>query len=171
MVFGGNIIFRRHCRHFSWSGMLSNGNSHEKYFHQISNSYFELCFCSISLKNPMIFIDLVCTIMLYSHITNKIASKNHEIFNEIEQKIWFKTGVGILMKIFFMPIAIWQHSWPLRVSAVTSETIFPRKTMKIPCFFMFVGYCRDSYSKCMHYSIALQNRTFLRGRRAGSKLL
>ena len=132
--------------------MLSNGNSHEKYFHQISNSYFELCFCSISLKNPMIFIDLVCTIMLYSHITNKIASKNHEIFNEIEQKIWFKIGVGILMKIFFIRNVPNNIPWSLKMFPVMYVTIFPRKTMKKSCFFMYADYCRASHSKCMHCS-------------------
>ena len=33
---------------------------------------------------------------------------------------------------------------------LSENSIFGRKTMKIPCFFMFVGYCRDSYSKYMH---------------------
>ena len=28
-------------------------------------------------------------------------------------------------------------------------------------FFVFVDYCRDSNSKCMHYSIASQERVFL----------
>ena len=54
------------------------------------------------------------------------------------------------MKIFFMGDVPNNISMSLRVSAVTAETIFPRKTIKISCFFMFVDHCRDSYSKCMH---------------------
>ena len=79
----------------------------------------------------MIFIDFVCTIMQYSHITIKFASKKHDIFDEIKQKSWFKIGVGKLMKIFFMGFADNNISNHLRVSAVMSETIFPRKPIKI----------------------------------------
>ena len=74
-------------------------------------------------------------------------------------KTWFKNGVGNLMKIFFMWNVPNNYSWSLRVSAVMFKTIFLRKTMKFSWFFMFVDYCRDSYSS-MHWSTALLKRTF-----------
>ena len=63
-------------------------------------------------------------------------------FDEIEQKIWFRLGVGKLMKIFFMRNVPNNISWSLGVFAVTSETIFPRKTMifhAFSCFLITVG--------------------------------
>ena len=87
-------------------------------------------------------------------------------FDEIEQKIWFKIGVGKSMKIFFIRNVPNNIPWSLEVFPVMPVTIFPRKPVKNPCFFMFADYCRDSNSKCMHYSIALQKRVcFMRDRR------
>ena len=119
--------------------MLSNGNSHEKTFRRISNSYFESYF---SLNFVEIFMFFKANLKVMCKYSMPVQTKPMKIigfFNEIQQKIWFKIGVGNLTKIFFLRIAIWQLSWPLRVSAVTSETLFPRKTMKFSCFSMFVG--------------------------------
>ena len=64
-------------------------------------------------------------------------------FDEIEQKIWFKIGVGKLMKIFFMRNVPNNISWSLGVLAVTSEMISPRKPWKkfhdFSCFLTTVG--------------------------------
>ena len=81
-------------------------------------------------------------------------------FDEIMQKIWFKIGVGKLMKIFFIRNVPNNIPWSLKMFPVMSVTIFPRKTVKKHDFFMFADYCRDSNSKCTHYSIALQKRVF-----------
>ena len=42
---------RHHRRHSQWTGILFWDNSHEKYFHQFSNSYVELCFSLDIIKN------------------------------------------------------------------------------------------------------------------------
>ena len=132
--------------------MLSGSNSHGKYFHRNSNSYFEPCFLLDFIKNINDF-HMFC---LYYHAVfahnHQVCFKKHEIFNEIEMKTWFKIWVEILMKMFSMWIAPGRHSWPLKVCAVVSEMIFPRKNTKISCFFMYADYCRVSYSKCMHCS-------------------
>ena len=132
--------------------MLSGSNSHGKYFHQNFNSYFEPCFLLDFIKNINdfhVFCPYYRTVYAQNH---QVCFKKHEIFNEIEMKTWFKIWVDILMKIFSMRIAPRQYSWPLRVSAVVSEMIFPRKTVIFAWFFMYLDYCRVSYSKCMHCS-------------------
>ena len=97
----------------------------------------------------------------YSMVVQTKPMKIIGFFDEIMQKIWFKIGVGKLMKIFFMRNVPNNIPWSLNVSPVTSETIFPRKPLNFSCFFMFADYCRDFYSKCMHCGIALQKRAFL----------
>ena len=56
------------------------------------------------------------------------------------------------MKIFFIRNVPNNIPWSLKMFPVMYVTIFPRKTMKNSCFFMYVDYCRASYSKCMHCS-------------------
>ena len=65
-----------------------------------------------------------------------------------------------MMKIFFIRNAPNNVPWSLKVFPVMPVTIFPRKTIKNPCFFMFGDYCRDSNSKYTHHSTALQTRVF-----------
>ena len=112
--------------HFSWKifssiFQLSFWTIFFAWFHQKSNDFHRFC--------------------LYYHAVavhnHQVCFKKHEIFNEIEQKTWFKIGVGKLMKIFFMWNVPNNIPWPLKVSPVISETIFPRKPIKNACGFMF----------------------------------
>ena len=114
------------------------GISNEKYFHQFSKSYFEQYFLYDFIKKPNDFhrFCLHChAVFVHNH---QVWFKKHENFNEIEQKIWFKIGVGKLMKIFFLRNVPNNIPWSLKAFPVMSATIFPRKTIKFSCFFMFV---------------------------------
>ena len=102
MVFRGNIVSNVTGVTFSKQGMLFGTFLMKNIFINFPTLILNHVFCSISSKNPMISIGCVCTTLLYSHTTIKFASKKHEIFNEIEQKTWFKIGVGKLMKIFYI---------------------------------------------------------------------
>ena len=84
---------------------------------------------------------------MYSHIPTKFASKKHEIFHQIEQKICFKIGVGKSMKIFFIRNVKNNIPWPLKVLPVMPVTIFPRKIMKKTCFLSPVCHCGTLHSK------------------------
>ena len=46
---------RHHWKHFQWPGSVVRDISNEKYFHQISNSYFEPCFLLNFVENLMLF--------------------------------------------------------------------------------------------------------------------
>ena len=72
-----------------------------------------------------------------------------------------------MMKIFFIRNVPNNIPLSLKVFPVMPLAIFPRKTMIFSCVFMFSGYCRVPYSKCMQYGIALQKPTLLV--RAGSQ--
>ena len=124
-----------------------------------------------TMKNSCFLDANLIVICEYIMTVQRKHMKMIEFFDEIMQKIWFKIGVGKSMKIFFIRNVSNNISWALRVFAVTSETIFPQKTMNFSCFFMFSDYCRDFYSKCMHCGIALQKHAFLVRRGARSKLL
>ena len=98
----------------------------------------------------MIFICFISTILMYSHISHitiKFASKKHEIFNEIMQKLWFKIGVRKSMKIFFIRNVPNNIPWSLKVFSGMPVTIFPRKPMKKSFFFLPVCHCGTLYSK------------------------
>ena len=56
------------------------------------------------------------------------------------------------MKIFFIRNVPNNLPWSLEMFPVMPVTIFPRKTMKKSCFFMYADYCRASHSNCMHCS-------------------
>ena len=88
----------------------------------------------------------------YSMVVQIKPMKIIVFFDEIMQKIWFKIGVGNLMKIFFIRNVPNNIPWSLKMFPVMYVTIFPRKPMKNSCFFMYVDYCRASHSKCMHCS-------------------
>ena len=126
---------------------------------KIFSSNFQLRFWTIFLLNFVDFLMLFWSkldgYVRTQHGSTSKTYKNHCIFQRNWAKIWFEIGVGILMKIFFMRNVPNKHVWSLRVSAVMFETIFPRKTMKFSCFFMFVDYCMDSYSNSMPWSSAL----------------
>ena len=51
------------------------------------------------------------------------------------------------MKIFFIRNVPNKIPWSLKVFPVMHVTIFPRKTMKISCFFLLVHHCGALYSK------------------------
>ena len=63
------------------------------------------------------------------------------------------------MKIFFIRNVPNNIPWPLKVLPVMPVTIFPRKTMKNPCFFSPVCHCGTLHSKsampCARQSTAL----------------
>ena len=80
-------------------------------------------------------------------IVQIIPMKIIEIFDEIMQKLWFKIGVGKSVKIFFIRNVPNKIPWSLKVFPVMPVTIFPRKTMKNPCFFLPVRHCGALYSK------------------------
>ena len=147
MVFRGNIVTYITGNILSDQGMLFGTFLMKNIFIKFPTPILNHIFCMISSKNAMIFIGFICTTILYSYITIKFGSKKHEIFNEIEQKTWFKIGVGNLMKIFFIRNVPNDTPWSLKVFPVMHVTIFPRKPVKHPCFFMFADYCRDSNSK------------------------
>ena len=65
------------------------------------------------------------------------------------------------MKIFFIRNAGNNIACSLKVFPVMPVAEFPRKPMIFSCVFMFSDYCRVSYSKCMHYGVALQKRVLL----------
>ena len=132
--------------------MSFGSNSHGKYFHRNSNSYFEPRFHLSFVQIFMFFEANLVVMCVHCVVVQTKHMKIIDIFDEIKQKTWFKIWVEILMKIFSMWIAPRQHSWPLRVSAVVSEMIFPRKIVIFAWFFMYVDYCRVSYSKRMHCS-------------------
>ena len=86
MVFRGNIVSNVTGDTLSDQGMLFGTFLMKNIFINFPTPILNHVFCSISSKNPMIFIGCVCTTLLYSHTTIKFASKKHENFNEIEQK-------------------------------------------------------------------------------------
>ena len=98
----------------------------------------------------------------YDMVVQTKPMKIIECFDEIMQKIWFKIGVGKLMKIFFIRNVPNNIPWSLKIFPVMSVMIFPRKTIKkihvFPCLAITVG---SPIVNAPHYSIALQKRVFL----------
>ena len=82
----GNIVTSIAGNTFSGQGMMFGTFLMKNIFTDFRTPFLKHIFCMISSKNPMIFIGFVCTTMMYWHITIKFASKNHENFNEIQQK-------------------------------------------------------------------------------------
>ena len=73
-----------------------------------------------------IFMLFEANLMVMCEYSMALQTKTMKIigfFDEIEQKIWFKLGVGKLMKIFFMRNVPNNISWSLGVFAVSSEMI------------------------------------------------
>ena len=156
MVFRGNIVTGITGNTSSDQGMLFGTFLMKNIFIHFPTLILNHVFCSISLK-------FSCFLQQTWRLCTTTADKtyeNHWIFDEMMQKIWFKIGVGNLMKIFFIRNVPNNIPWSLKVFPVMSVMIFPRKTIQNSCFFMFVDYCSDFNSKCMHYSIALQKRAF-----------
>ena len=138
---------------------------------KIFSSKFRLLFWIMFLLNFVeIFMLFWSKLDGYVRLQHGIADKtyeNHWIFWWNHAKNMVQIGVENLMKIFSIRNAPNNIPWSLKVFPVMSVTIFPRKTIKNSCFLMFVGYCRDSNSKCMHYSIALQKRILFGRVRSG----
>ena len=81
MVFGGNIVPGITGNPFSDQGMLFGTFLMKNIFIDFPTPILNYIFYMISSKIPMIFIGVICTIMMCSHITIKFASKKHEFFN------------------------------------------------------------------------------------------
>ena len=64
-----------HWGHFQWPGTVVWGISNEKYFHQISNSYFQSCFL---LKYVEIFMLFRTKLDAYARIQDSSADKPYE---------------------------------------------------------------------------------------------
>ena len=137
MVFRGNTISDVTADTSSDQGILFGTFLMKNIFINFPTPILNHIFCSISSKNAMFFIGFVCTTMLYSHITIKFASKNHEIFNEIEQKTWFKIGVGKLMNIFFMSNVSNNIPWSQNQSECVSGDVWDDISSKNHEIFMF----------------------------------
>ena len=95
----------------------------------------------------MLFRSKLDSYMRIHHDRTDKTMKIIEFFDEIMQKLWFKIGVGKLMKIFFIRNVPNNIPWSLKVFPVMPVTIFPRKTMKNSCFFLPVCHCGTLYSK------------------------
>ena len=83
MVFRGNIVSGITGNTFSDQGMLFGTFLMKNIFIDFPTPILNHILCMISSKNSTYFIGFICTIMMYSHITIKFASKKHEIFNQI----------------------------------------------------------------------------------------
>ena len=81
MGFRGNIVTGITGNTFSDQGMLFGTFLMKNIFIDFPIPFFNLDFYMISSKNSMVFIGVICTIMMYSHITIKFASKKHGFFN------------------------------------------------------------------------------------------
>ena len=133
-----------HWGHFQWPGTVVWDISNEKYFHQISNSYFELYFCKFSSKNAMLFIGFLCTIMMFSHKTAGLLLKIMKISTKLSKKHDPKYELEIWWKYF--PSEMSQTRFPghWKCFQWCLWWYFLENPLKIYVFFMFVGYCRDS---------------------------
>ena len=83
--FRGNIISHVTGDTFSDQGMLF-GTFIMKKNHQFSNSYFESCFCSISLKFSCFFEANLMVMCDYIMVVQAKPMKIMGFFDEIEQK-------------------------------------------------------------------------------------
>ena len=81
MVFRGNIVTGITGNTFSDQGMLFGTFLMKNIFIDFPTPILNYIFCMISSKNPMFFRGFIYTIMMYSRITIKFASKKHEFFN------------------------------------------------------------------------------------------
>ena len=107
----------------------------------------------------------------YSMVVQAKPMKISAFFDEIMQKIWFKIGVGKLMKIFFMRNVPNNILWPLKVSPVMPETIFPRKTIKFHAFSCLLTTIGIPIVNASTAAWLYRNAHVLSGGGAGSKLL
>ena len=165
MVFRGNIVTGIIGNTFSDQGMLFGTFLMKNIFIKISAPILNHVFAQFRWNFHAFFLTNLMLLCGYGMIVQTKPMEIIGFFDEIMQKIWFKMRVGKLMKIFFMRNVSNNIPWPLKVSLVISETIFPRKTIKFSWFFTFADYCRASYRKCMHCSIHLQKRAvFARAR-------
>ena len=158
--FSREYRLRHHRRYSQVVRNIVIDKSNEKYFHQFSNSYFESRFFLDFIKK---YNDFHRFCMHYHAVfahNHQVCFKKHANFNEIEQKTWFKIGVGKVMKIIFIRNVPNNIPWSLKVSPVTLETIFPRKAMIFSRFFMFCDYCRDFYRNARIVTSLFRNAHF-----------
>ena len=169
--FSRECHLRRHRRHFQWPRNVVWDISHEKYFHQFSNSYFESCFCSISLKSSCFFKANLMVMWQYSMVVQTKPYENQWHFDEIRQKLLFKIGVGNLIKIFSIRNAPNNIPWSLKVSLLMPDAIFPPKTMIFSWFLCFLTTVGIPIVNARTVASLYINAHFYWGWRARSKLL
>ena len=102
MVYRGNVARGITGNIFSVKGILFVTFLMKNIFIKFPTPILNHHFFMISSKNAMFSIGFIDTFMMYPHTTIKFATKKHENFNQMYQKICFKIGVGNLMKIFFI---------------------------------------------------------------------
>ena len=156
MVFRGNIVTGITGNTFSDQGMLFGTFLRKNIFIDFPTPILNYIFCSISLK---ISCFLQQTWQLCTTTADKTLWKSLDFWwnhakNIVQNRSW-KIDENIFIRN--VPNNI---PWSLKMFPVMCVTIFPRKTVKNPCFFMFADYCRDSNSKYTHHSTALQTRVF-----------
>ena len=86
MVFRGNIVTGSTGNTFSDQGMLFGTFLMKNIFIHFPTPILNHIFCMISSKNSMIFIGFICTIMMYSHISIKFASKSMKFSTKSSKK-------------------------------------------------------------------------------------
>ena len=89
MIFNGfsrKYSHRHHRKHFRRPGNVVWDISNEKYFHQFSNSYFELYFLLNFVEILMIFEANLMVMYDYSMVVQAKRMKIIGFFDEIEQK-------------------------------------------------------------------------------------
>ena len=172
MVFRGNIVACITGDIFSYQGLLFGTFLMKNIFIKFPTPIFNHVFCSNTLKFSCFFEPNLMLMHEYRIVVQTKPMKIIAFFDEIMQKIWFKIGVGNLMKIFFIRNVPNNIPWSLKMFPVMPATIFPRKTMKNSRFFLYVDYCRASHSKCMHCgSFAPTQWDHFLGRRRAGELL
>ena len=167
MVFRGNIVTGITGNTFSDQGMLFGTFLMKNIFIDFPTPFLNYIFCMILSKNPIIFIGFVCC----SRTKPSSLLQKSWNFQRNRAKTMIQNRSWKIDENIFHQKCPKQHS--LVTENVSSDVCddISSKNRKNPCFFMFADYCRDSNSKCTHYSIALQKRVFLWGRGARSKQL
>ena len=153
MFFSRNTVSGIPGTTVSGQGMMFSTFLMKNIFIDFPTPNLKYIFCSFWVKISCSLVANLIVARKYNGIVQIKPMKSIEFFDKIMQKSQFKIGVGKSMKIFFIRNVPNIIPWPLTVVSVIPLTMFLRKTMKNSCFFMLVHYCRDSYCKCINYSI------------------
>ena len=102
MVFRGNIVTGITGNTFSAQGILFGTFLMKNIFIDFPTPILKHIFCYIQLKNSCFLEANLIVLCEYIMIVQIKPMKIIEFLDEIMQKLWFKIGVGTLMKIFFI---------------------------------------------------------------------